>query len=183
VKILGIISISGVYSLIDPVDGRGSLIINTVFDKMYSNPVFGDNMDLLIRHSPLAQLKLYLNEIPYPSLEEEKVGIFQSISNLLYNDNNVNKDIDNNINLSKKINLSNNINELPFLIMNAEEDMGLDFDAINFIEYLEKVQINIKTKHHKFKSFTHATIALNDESLSLACDFIKENYNKFLCNL
>lgn len=178
-KILGIISISGVYSLIQPISGKGSIIINKVFDKMYRKPVFGDDKNLLIKHSPLAQLKLFLNEIPYPSLEKEKeckVGIFQSMLNILYKDN----DNDNKIVSDIKNNISNYMNEIPFLIMNAEDDMGLEYDAIKFIEYLEKVQLNIKTKHHIFKTFTHATIALNDESLSLACDFIKDKYNNFL---
>jgi acetyl esterase/lipase len=80
VKLLGVFCISGVYSLLNPLGGCYASIKNKSFDKLYRKRVFGSDMEVLARHSPVAQLRMMLGELPYPLEQCRLCNLANSIS-------------------------------------------------------------------------------------------------------
>ena len=58
IKIAGMISISGVYTLLRPLGGALNKTKNRVFDALYRKKVFGSDLVTLAAHSPTALLRL-----------------------------------------------------------------------------------------------------------------------------
>ena len=66
-----------------------------------------------------------------------------------------------------------------FLVMNAEDDMGLDADGKKFVKFLERVG-HKHTTYQQLPGRTHASIALDDHALNSAAEFIKASHNEWL---
>ncbi len=162
--ILGLIGISGVYTLFDPCDD--SYFYNKAFDKMYRIPCFGKDIDKMLQHSPIEQIKLALGEDPWPRCFLNHLVNPRSHETAHYKD---------------KSPLIKTRNDMCFLIMNAESDLGLDNCGRAFFEALKKLiktDAELKVSYRLFGGTTHPSIALHESSLALACSFVKETYLK-----
>jgi hypothetical protein len=183
VRILGTVCISGVYSLLKPLGGRAAAIKNKGFDKIYRIPVFGNNLEVLAKHSPVAQLRMMLQEDPYPLSD----CLFYKFTNAGINWNSYKAlthrgttESESNTSNTKLVKTKDQMTT-SFLVLNAEEDVGLEHDGQRLVELLRQVQPEHVRKpiYHIFPGLTHATITLNDAPLSLAANFIVSTYEAF----
>ena len=159
--ILGIVGISGVYTSIKPCGD--SYLYNKAFKKMYADPVFGSDLDLLIQHSPIQQVMRALDEDPVPSC---------LLNNLLrphFRETAHFKDKTPIIKVKKS---------LHFLIMNAENDLGLDHCGRAFRDILTRHLGAEKVRYERYPGTAHASIAIYENSLALACAFMTDIYSK-----
>jgi len=164
VTILGAVCISGVYSLLNPLGGAYAKIKNKGFDKLYRLQVFGSELDVLVRHSPVAQLRLMLGEAPYAENQCKLCNIAYAISNWIHDrgDDNAsssvgkvstastsveNDDATNTVESSTVPPTVKSLDSLTtaFLVMNAESDIGLETDGQRFVELLRRVQSTISS--------------------------------------
>jgi acetyl esterase/lipase len=209
VRILGAVCISGVYSLLNPLGGAYSSMKNKGFDKLYRLKVFGNDLEVLTRHSPVAQLRLMLGEPPYPANQCKICNIARAISNWKRSDTKSESTV-----LSSRC--ANEIGEVPtdddssqqfnvkaeshqdtlrclstsFLVMNAEFDVGLESDGQRFVELLHRVykmqqdEVGTDTFEPQYcllPELGHATITLDEKALLIASDFILSVFQQSEC--
>ena len=158
--ILGLVGISGVYTSIKPCGD--SYLYNKAFEKMYSVPVFGNDLDLLIQHSPIQQVMCALDEDPVPSC----------FFDLFH------KKTRETAHFKDKTPIIKTKKNLQFLIMNAENDLGLDHSGRAFRDILIKHLGAEKVRYERYPGTSHASIALYQDALALACTFIAGIYSK-----
>jgi len=175
VKVLGAVCISGVYSLLNPLGGSMARIKNKGFDTLYRLRVFGRDLQVLARHSPVAQLRLMLGELPYP-VEHCKICDLASAIASWVHPATVDEDGVQRESLIKSMGSVNT----AFLVLNAGSDMGLETDGERFVELLGRVQTSTTPVYQVFHELGHATITLDEVPLDLACNFIIVTFNKFI---
>ena len=178
VSIIGAVCISGVYSLLNPLGGSYARIKNKGFDKLYRLRVFGEDLKVLVRHSPVAQLRMIVGELPYPADQCKLCNLATAISQWICPKTrcNTQKSISNPSETCdeepEEIKSADKISA-AFLIMNASSDLGLDVDGQRFVELLERIQ-TVKPRYHILPNLGHATITLEQDALIMASDFIHE---------
>ena len=182
--VVGAVCISGVYSLLNPLGGVGSSIKNKVFNKVYRETVFGGDLTVLARHGPSAQLRMALGEQAYPQHECKLCKLAHDFADLVHISREKSAALNNtdqgdavqNVLILKD---PEKILSTRFLVMNAEDDMGLDTDGKKFVKLLERVG-HKHTTYQQLPGRTHASIALDDAALNSAAEFIKASYDDWL---
>jgi hypothetical protein len=166
-RILGAVCMSGVYSLIKPLGGS-HYIMNKAFDKMYRIPTFGHDIPLIIKHCPVYQLRMRLGEPPYEkstaSIVKTKIAEFFSSSGSSVEMATIMPPLE-----ALRPNIS-------FLVMNAQEDLGLDNDGVLFSELLRRSIDPMRVRYERIEEETHASVAISGKSLGIACTYITETH-------
>jgi len=164
VAIRGAVCMSGVYSLLNPLGGSYASIKNKGFDKLYRLRVFGDDFEVLACHSPVAQLRMMLGELPYPVDQCKLCNMAHALSQWMCpatstkashgkgahgkDDTGISSPAgtivttqqqSNNIQSTQKIKRLEDLTT-SFLVLNASSDVGLETDGRRFVELLERVQ-------------------------------------------
>ena len=174
-SVIGAICISGVYSLLNPLGGIGAGIKNRVFNAVYRKNVFGDDLVILARHSPCAQIRMLLGEEAYPKSECKVCKLAHKVVDWL----SANGDKSDAVVKTRRLSLADGpllkhvlkLRSTGFMILNAEDDMGLRTDGKKFVDLLSKAGIKDVT-YSILPGRTHASIALDDASLESASEFV-----------
>jgi len=169
--IRGVVCVSGVYSLHQPLGGGGACTKNFIFLQRYVRPVFGTDETILINNSPLSLIQIKLGVPLTNTNKKKKWTIFKK-------EESSSSTPSSNSSSSPLESKTGNIGDLshllpPFLLLSASWDMGLETDAQNFYQLL--TQLNVNVKYHVIPNTNHATICWTPKTEELALNFVRDN--------
>jgi len=167
--IRGVVCVSGVYSLHQPLGGGGACTKNFIFLQRYVRPVFGTDETILINNSPLSLIQIKLGVPLTNTNKKKKWTIFKKEESSSSTSNSSPSP------LESKTGKTGDLSHLlpPFLLLSASWDMGLETDAQNFYQLLK--QLNVNVKYHVIPNTNHATICWTPKTEELALNFVRDN--------
>lgn len=183
----GVIGLSGVYSVLNPLGGAFSTRKNKTYDKIFRTAVFGDDLAVLSRHSPTALLRLSLGEKePFPKNECQMCKLTR---HLLHFSNDGGEEQSTSAPVAV-LEANGTVSAGPegckwrngplpaFLLLNAEADVGLETDGARMSALLEQRRARdggVAPEYHIVKDTNHTTLAWDIfGALPLAVEFIRK---------
>lgn len=168
----GVIGISGVYTVKNPLGGPLNGVKNKIYDRLYRNRVFGDEISTLAQHSPTALLRLAAGKSE--PFKKPACAVFaDAVKKWAGTDDEENKyPPASAVPVKTNPAVGCSTKRLPpVMLINASWDLGLEDDATYFARLLES-STGTKPEHHIVPGTNHTTVSWSEDAFTHCRDFI-----------